>query len=292
MNFNNTNWNLYKSFVVAFETKSLYKASEILGVSRSAISQNIKELGNQLGIVLFTPTAKGIVPTRSAFGLYESIKNVSSIITVAENSLHDFNADQSGVIKMVIPHTVVEYCIVDYIKDFCAKYPKIRLEIYRRDSMSLFDEHEIDFIIDIDYIFKNKDLKTAELFTVNGAFVATKELMAKYKLSQSVTRADLQNIPIITYREWAWQYKNDNQIFNYADSTSMIYLMAKKSVGIGYFCKELLNKIGDTDLVEIRVKDFAPLVDKVICGYDKNLSLPAKTFLEGLLHFRKIAKSN
>jgi len=44
----------------------------------------------------------------------------------------------------------------------------------------------------------------------------------------------------------------------------------------------LLDKKSDKDVVEVKVKNFALAVEKVVCGYNKSLSRAARAFVEGL----------
>mgnify|MGYP003297417224 CR=1 FL=1 len=47
MQFSNINYNLYKSFLVVYETKNISRAADILYISQPAVSHNIKELEKQ-----------------------------------------------------------------------------------------------------------------------------------------------------------------------------------------------------------------------------------------------------
>ncbi len=44
MQFSNINYNLYKSFLVVYETKNISRAADLLYISQPAVSHNIKEL--------------------------------------------------------------------------------------------------------------------------------------------------------------------------------------------------------------------------------------------------------
>ena len=44
MQFSNINYNLYKSFLVVYETQNISRAAELLYISQPAVSHNIKEL--------------------------------------------------------------------------------------------------------------------------------------------------------------------------------------------------------------------------------------------------------
>ena len=295
MNFNNTNWNLYKCFVVAFETGNLHRAAEIMFISRTAIGQNIKELERQLGVTLFTPNHRGVTPTAEAVNLYAVIKNATASIIGAENDLHAFTSESAGVIKIAIPDPVADVFIADYLKEFCAKYPKVRFDIFRRKGVDLLLTQNIDFVIDVDYKFTDTGLHTVNLFSLNDAFIASKEFLRKHGLTQNISQKQLLTLPLVTFasEQWLNFYKkidpNAEPLVFTSDSSSMVCLLVKNSLGIGWLSKEQLLFSNDRNLVEVQVEGF-PFADfqkvKIVCAY-KTLSRPAKAFLDGLVRFCK-----
>jgi DNA-binding transcriptional LysR family regulator len=279
--FNNTNWNLYKTFIVAYETKSMHKASEILGITRSAISQNIKELGNQIGLTLFTATPKGIVPTGEATAFYEQIRVGAEQILCAENDLKTMDENTHGIIKISVPSDFIKLYIKDYLKIFCALFPNIRLDFIKRSSFDLLASGEIDFVIDPDYKFANTDFKTKQLFNVTDVFIVSKEFLKSHNLPRTITQEKLLTLPIIAQPQ-SWNFKTPPYIST--TSSDLVFQLTKMSVGIGCYCKELFDKIADPDLLCLDIKDLKPVASKIVCGY-KNLTRPAKEFIIGLSKF-------
>ena len=77
MQFSNINYNLYKSFLVVYETKNISRAADILYISQPAVSHNIKELEKQLNIQLFYKKSNGMSTTSEADVLYKYISSAS-----------------------------------------------------------------------------------------------------------------------------------------------------------------------------------------------------------------------
>jgi DNA-binding transcriptional LysR family regulator len=80
MQFSNINYNLYKSFLVVYETKNISRAAEILYISQPAVSHNIKELEKQLNIQLFYKKSNGMSATSEAEILYKYISSAFNSI--------------------------------------------------------------------------------------------------------------------------------------------------------------------------------------------------------------------
>jgi len=295
MNLSNTNWNLYKAFTVAFETRNLYRASEILLVSRSAVSQNIKELERQLGVRLFTSDYKGIAPTADGANFYTAIKNASTTIINAENELHAFTPDSTGTIRIALPDHVADFFLVDYIKHFCAKYPNVRFDILRHSGLDMLHNGSVDFVIDMEYKLRADTLTTVKLFSLTDCFLANKQFLENHNLSQNITKEQLIKLPLISFTTdpWADFYKeidpNAKPVIINSDSSSIVQLLVQKSIGIGWLSKEQQAGMNNPDIVEVKVDGF-PFASfptlTVLCAY-KTISRPARVFLDGLIEFIK-----
>ena len=292
MNISNTNWNLYKSFTVAFETRNLHQAAEILLVSRSAVGQNIKELERQLGVTLFKSDYKGIIPTAEAVNLYSVIKNATTSITNAEHDMQAFTGESAGAIKMVIPYWIAEI-FMPFIKEFRAKYPKVKLDFVGSKSSELLTTRDIDLVFDFDFSGLDGGFTIVKVLALTDILAANKDFLQKHGLTQTITKQDLIKLPLILFIDNPESNRfNDlvpetKPLIIGTDSSNMTYSLVKNSMGIGWLSKEHIKAMSDPNIVEVRVKDFDfPSVfnSQVFCAY-KSLSRPARAFLDGLLKF-------
>jgi DNA-binding transcriptional LysR family regulator len=267
MNLNKTSWNLYKCFVVVYETGNLHRAADILGVTRAAVRQNIRELGYQLGVTLFTPHAKGVTPTGDATGLYPNIKKAVELIVGAENSVEKFTSESEATLKIATSNTHVMTYLKNFLCKFYAKYPKVKIEFFSLEKSNVFNNNEIDFVLDIDSLFAGSGFKTIDLFSVRVSLFASKDFIGKN---------DLDSARIISA-------EGDADIKTL--SLDMTYQLVKNSLGVGYLCRELLDEINDKNLIEVSRADYTPETIKVVCGYKKSLSKPARVFVDELAKF-------
>ena len=99
MQFSNTNYNLYKSFLVVYETCNISKAAEQLFISQPAVSHNIKELEKQLGVQLFYKKSNGMSATSEATALYKYVSNAFNSIWKGEMTILDMTGLKTGVVK-------------------------------------------------------------------------------------------------------------------------------------------------------------------------------------------------
>ena len=132
MQFSNINYNLYKSFLVVYETKNISRAAEILYISQPAVSHNIKELEKQLNIQLFYKKSNGMSATSEAEILYKYISSAFNSIWKGELTISDMAGLKTGVVKVGIPSYLTVLFLSDIITEFRTKYPNIKSVMFGR----------------------------------------------------------------------------------------------------------------------------------------------------------------
>jgi DNA-binding transcriptional LysR family regulator len=266
------------------------KAADVLGVTRVAVMQNIKTLGDQLGIVLFTATHLGITPTEDAEKLYPQIKEAMRLITETEKTVEPSGAVSR--IKIAINNLYADISIKEYLKEFCPANPKVKMEFFTRDGKELLAQGKIDFMIDLDSQFIGTKQKTRELFTLSCIFVASKEFLAKRNLPQTITKTELVKLPFVSRRE-SWEIYRDaiGEIqlnVNLTASNDFTVSMARNGLGIGCLSTETLALV-PTDLVIIKCPQVTLPCVKIVAAFNA-LQPSAKKFLDGYMSFLKRIK--
>lgn len=296
MNFNNTNWHLYKTFLITYETRNMSAAANILHLSRSAISHNNKELGNQLGVTLFTAHSKGVIPTGEANNLYPIVKNAITALVDAENNLRAFTGESKAVIRIGIAAADVEFYILNYLKDFCSKYPRVQLDFYSTNAMEMLTSGKLDFVIHVGVKAKNTGFKIIDLFTVEGVFMASKQFLKNHGLTQNMSLTEFSRLPMISFHSWEEEYRDfarQNHLPepNFIVRSNMVttnHHMMKNSIGIEFYIKGLFGDL-NSDVVEVTVEDYKISPVTFVCVYN-NLSRPARTFIDALQVFGTMLK--
>ena len=292
----NANWNFYKIFVVVCETRNMHKAANILGITRAAVSHNMKELSKQLGVELFISSNKGVVLTNEAINIYPIIKDGVESFTLAESITSKLNDENKTSVKMAISGTSVEILINRYVKEFDAKYPKIRLEISDLKDIDLVKQQQEDFVNSSKRTI-NQSLKAINLYTTNPIFLASKDFLKKHELTNTISKDLLFKFPVIVHKGTIWAEqckqeceKDDPSMIRLVASSNMIYSMSQDSIGIGLISRETLGLLGGikgTNLVPLNVDGITFKAVQIVCGYNKALTRPARTFVDGFLKFCK-----
>ena len=300
---NNTNWNLYRNFIVVFETGSYAKSADVLSVSRPAVSQSMKELGRQLGVKLFLSHPTGVTPTHEATILYNRIVSIVTKLQYAERDLSEFNPDTPVTLRIVVPATLASSVLVPFFKEFYSKHPNIKLEFYNRaseETYKLFADKKVDVVIDLEESVMNSEFQKFPLLTTKQIFCASKQFLKENNLSEEVTLEQLAGLPIICHKH----HRKDLGELGLAESVYLttatlepILPMVEKGVGVGVYPSQyLVFKEDYKGIVQLRIEGVDVISEtKLVYGYKiESFSLGIKLFtaeLEKFVHLFNSRKS-
>lgn len=292
MQFSNINYNLYKSFLVVYETGNISKASELLYISQPAVSHNIKELEKQLGIQLFYKKASGVSATNEAEILYRYISSAFNTIWKGENTISDMAGLKTGVVRIGIPSYLSVLYLSKLVTEFRQLYPSLKIKIICKSSidlLNLFQSQNIDILIDNQPISieKNK-IEVKYLKSFSHCFVTTK----KFATDEKVGMETINNLPLVISSQNSEEIrllKNSvpeikiNPIIEAGTTESMIRLI-KDGNGIGYTQEDYVStELEYGILKKLNLSFMLPKLD-IYCGYfSETLSFASKKFIEWLI---------
>src|SRR5262245_9892512 len=89
-----------RTFMIIVEMKSFTRAGRRLGLSQSAISQQISALERQLGVKLLRRTGAGAMPTPPGELLVQYARQILTKIDEAQRILSDYESTGAGVLRI------------------------------------------------------------------------------------------------------------------------------------------------------------------------------------------------
>jgi DNA-binding transcriptional LysR family regulator len=282
---NNTNLNLYKTFVVVYETKNMNRASAILKTSREAVRKNIKELSNQIGTPLFVAHTRGVEPTAAAGDLYPEVLRALQIIADVESRVSPTAG--AATLNISAHQWFLKTHLENYLPIFQSKYPKVSLNICGSDGANDLLTGKADLAFDWDTILACfPAIQTVKVLQspIRDNIIASETLMQKFKLKSEITKTDLQTTPVIVragagvaYEKLLAGHKNVIKV----PTTENVLSMVQKNLGVGFY-----GEIGETGdgIIKLTPKDFTLPTAYMCAGY-KTLSRAAKVFLNGIVEF-------
>lgn len=127
--------------------ESVSKAASKLHISQPAVSQTIKKMEDEVGFSLFVRTNKGVKLTNEGVEIYSYCKNIYRQIDQLNQTLQDLSTLEAGILNIGASDTICKYYLIDILKQFEQKYPKIRYRVTNcttDESLNLLKAHEVD----------------------------------------------------------------------------------------------------------------------------------------------------
>jgi DNA-binding transcriptional LysR family regulator len=123
-------------FALIAHHRSFTRAAEEMGVSRAALSQNLRALENKLGVKLLYRTTRDMSLTEAGQQLFDTLRPMLGEIEHAIQNLTDGGGVPSGLIRINSSRLAARSLIEPHLADFYKRYPKIKLELIMDDAFS------------------------------------------------------------------------------------------------------------------------------------------------------------
>ncbi|UTV30699.1 LysR substrate-binding domain-containing protein [Photobacterium atrarenae] len=134
------------TFNIAARYGSFTQAAEHLHITTGAVSQQIRQLEQQLNLTLFERHSRGIRLTDKGQQLYQ----------VVSQSLHDISdtlsqlqqPDPEGEVRLKLTPSFAYKWLVPRLQDFYQQYPEINIQIFAEGALVDHQDTSVDLVID------------------------------------------------------------------------------------------------------------------------------------------------
>lgn len=123
-------------FAVVARHGSFTKAAAEVGVTRAALSQNLKNLEGRLGCRLLHRTTREMSLTGEGRHLLETLAPALESIDQALRSTGDARLEPSGLLRINSSRMGARLLLEPHLPEFLARHPKLRVELVLEDGLS------------------------------------------------------------------------------------------------------------------------------------------------------------
>lgn len=159
--------------------RSYTAAAKKLGISKSAISQQIKRLEEDIGQQLLIRSTRGVVLTTAGETLLARSELLDEQLNMAFTELNQLKAQPSGLFKVSVPPFSEKEIVIPAIRQLCLEFPMLTPEIVVTAKWQDLIEHNLDAAIfggDI----KDCDYRALSVSTVSEVFCASPNYIAQF----------------------------------------------------------------------------------------------------------------
>lgn len=125
-----------KAFVAIVDRSSFAKAADHLGLSRSALSQTIRQLEARLGVRLLNRTTRSVSPTEPGRRLHERMAPMLREMDAAVAEAIDTRTRASGTLRINTLSMAATRLIAPRLGRFAGAHPDVVLDIVIDDGLS------------------------------------------------------------------------------------------------------------------------------------------------------------
>ena len=184
-------------FVKVAELRSFSEASKALFISQSTLSQQIKQLEEELGVELLVRDSRHVSMSDYGEQYLPYAKQVLKDVDTSAERMNDVRQLKIGTLNVGATYT---FCplLADTVRDYMKKYPGIKLKIYCRSMENLMEmlEHgQLDVALSYKPLQSYDDIDSHILFNSNLCVIAGKDNPVAKK--ERIRLAELENLPLV-----------------------------------------------------------------------------------------------
>lgn len=143
------NYRAMAIFVQVVDHGSFSAAAKKLGVTKSAVSQQVNQLEEDLGTRLLHRTTRQLNLTEAGEMYIEGCRQMIDAAEGANRLIGQYSKEPSGTLKISCSHDFAADHLVPLLGPFMEKYPKLSLEIDGSDEVINLVEERVDLAIRI-----------------------------------------------------------------------------------------------------------------------------------------------
>ncbi len=198
---------LLETFVRVVETRNFSAVAREGRTTQSAISKQVQALETQLGVKLLVRSTRSHSLTEAGQIYYERCRQVLDTMEEARIEVHRAEHEIGGVLRVAAPVAFGRQHIVPRLRQFYARYPKLRIDLR-------LDDNFVDLVAaGIDVAFRVGELKDSGLIarrigTAHRATLASPAYLAEHGEPQHPDDLLLHNCLVYTglasLNEWSY----------------------------------------------------------------------------------------
>jgi len=127
-------------FVAIVDHGSLSRAALVLHVAQPALTQQLRQLEEELGVQLLHRSAQGVLSTDAGKVFYEHAQAILKQVADARSAVAQSAERPSGSVTLGLPHSISGALALPLLKASRAQYPEITLQLTEELTGNLTDQ--------------------------------------------------------------------------------------------------------------------------------------------------------
>lgn len=199
-------------FVKVAELKSFSGAATALGLSRTVVSDRVRELEEALGVRLLQRTTRRVALTEPGGAFLDRIRLGLAALEEAAAEASSLSAEPRGVLRVNAPMSFGFRHLAPALGAFMQRYPEVRVELTLTDRLVNLIEDNVDVAIRIGEL-RDSSLIARKLATCRMILCASPRYLKR--MGAPKHPSEIGDHACLFYTYWLegdeWRFKRKNQ---------------------------------------------------------------------------------
>lgn len=274
-------------YITVVEERSILQAAKKLNISQPPLSVAMKQLENELEVILFYRGSRTIELTDAGALFYQRAKDLLSHLESTKREIQSYAQGISGTLRLGAVSSSAASLLHHRLLDFASLYPNIRYEIKEGNTFEQL-EHLNSGLIDLAIVrtpFYDASVQQLALDEDELVAIMKKEFDTFH--DDKINLIQLKGKPLIYYRRFESLLKEECEKAGFTlnaycinDDARTSLQWAKAGLGIAVVPFSTIELIDDKEMI-IKPINNERLITKTCLIYpkDRELTLCAKKFI-------------
>ncbi len=136
-------------FQAVYQQQGYGRAADLLGLTQPAVSAQIKQLEQALGLKLFEIVGRKVYCTAAGEMVADSVAIIFEQLRVLQNDIHALEGQISGDLRIAAVNTA-QYVVPYLLKPFRERYPEVNISLHvvnRAKAIQRLNENKDDLVV-------------------------------------------------------------------------------------------------------------------------------------------------
>ncbi|MDB5725492.1 MAG: hypothetical protein JWQ16_2246 [Novosphingobium sp.] len=188
-----------RSFLKIAETGSITRAAESLGIAQPSLSQQLLRLEDEIGVSLFSRTARGVTLTDSGRLFQEHARQLLRVVDAAVEEIRHLDDDPVGDVILAVPYSISRIAGVPLFEAMLRRAPHVRLRLVEAMTAQIWrwlEDGKIDLGI-LNYLGPRRGLSFRQLASEELFLVGPSAEFGTPVNIPGVAMSDLVGLPML-----------------------------------------------------------------------------------------------
>lgn len=270
------------------EEGSISKAAEKLHLAQPYLSQQLKALEEELGVMLIERTTRRFQVTEAGRVLSYRARQILDLSEAAVKEVKDYSGGIRGTLSLGCLSSVIETLLTNKINEFHEAYPEVNFDVRQYSSEEIMELLKRG-IIEIGIIRSplNSELFESIELPIEPMMAVASSSMGIAGAGQSVSLEELADKPLLVNRRFESRILEpfhrkglSPRILCKIEDTRPLLLLAKLGMGVAIVPRDWTGLVSSPELEQFMIPELGMDTGTIVVWLkDHYLTLAAKNFL-------------